>query len=291
MNANKNIIELIKDCNYQQTYKDYIMKILIELSSNKNAVFFKTVHPQSQNKIIAIKYPLQIKLKGNSYEIKLTIYIPSDFPEKAPEIFIDSNGDPLLAVNPKNCNVNPESFKVMTSKLFNWEKFTSIQQVITEILNSFEMNFPIYKKKPSIISQTSINTNNMPMNNSGGFIPNANNNINPIGGIGMGIGMPNANINVNPNMGINNINNSFNMNTGTGAQQQNNSWLVNPMNPIIPNTNQINNMNNNFNMGPGPIPISNNNFNNPINPINNFSNNNVNYNINNNNNLNNTNSN
>jgi hypothetical protein len=225
MNANKNIIELIKDCNYQQSYKDYIMKILIELSSNKNAVFFKTVHPQSQNKILAIKYPLNIKLKGNSYEIKLTIYIPSDFPEKAPEIFIDNNGDPLLAVNPKNCNVNPETFKVMTSKLFNWEKFTSIQQVITEILNSFEMNFPIYKKKQGVIN-TNNNPNSTPLNiTGGGFIPN-----------------------YNP------INNSI----------QNNSWIgINcNNNNINPNPISITMNNQNFNLGPGPINnFSNNNIN------------------------------
>jgi hypothetical protein len=291
MNANKNILDLIKDCNYQHSYKDYIMKILIELSSNKNAIFFKTVQPQSQiqNKIIAIKYPLNIKLKGNSYEIKLTIYIPADFPEKAPEIFIDNNGDNLLAVNPKNCNVNPETFKVMTSKLFNWEKFTSIQQVITEVLNSFEMNFPIYKKKPSDLINNNNNNNFIPnpypMNiTPGGFMPNtiSNTNTNPINNL-----IPNNNPNQNNfnNNILNNVNNNFNMNMNKGGQNQNpnqnTSWLGNNIgnnNNINQNSNSLNIQN--FNSGPGPLTnnFSNNNIINSINNnnINSFQNNNTN---------------
>jgi len=256
MNANKNIIELIKDCNYQNSYKDYIMKILIELSSHKNAIFFKTVLPQSHNKIIAIKYPLNVKLKGNSYEIKLTIYMPSDFPEKAPELFIDNNGDPLLAVNPKNNNVNPDNFRVMTSKLFNWAKFTSIQQVLTEVINSFEMNFPIYKKKPT---SASINSNN---SNNNSFNSNTNSNMNTGG------------FNPNPNPIQTNYNNNNN----------NNMWMGNTTNkacpPIYnPNQNQINSNfsfpphninNNNNNIGPS---INNQNFNQGQGSINNFNNN------------------
>lgn len=229
MNANKNIIELIRDCNYNNSYKDYIMKILIELSSQKNSIFYKTVLPHSQNKIIAIKYPLKIKLKGNSYEVKLTIYIPIDFPERAPEIFIDNNNDPLLAANPKNSSVNPDNFRVTTSKLYNWAKFTSIQEVLNEVINSFEQNFPIYKKKPNQ-SNVSPNQNHNNDPNRQSMNPNTNFNQN----------------NYSAPINNNNFNNNFNNNNNknwVGGNHNNNQGCP-PIHSTPNNTTQNTNLSN-----------------------------------------------
>ncbi len=76
MDINKNIIELLKDLNYNNIYKDYIIKILIELSFNKNVIFYKTILPYSlnKNKLLTIKYPIKIKLKGNLYKISLNLF-------------------------------------------------------------------------------------------------------------------------------------------------------------------------------------------------------------------------
>lgn len=233
--TNKNIIDLLNECPYNPSFKDYIIKILIELSCQRGVIFYKTVLPGSQNKIVAIKYPMTIRLKGNPYEIKIIIYIISDFPDKAPDIYIDNSGDPSLAVNPKNLNVNPENFKVMTSKLFNWKRSTSIQEILTEIINSFELNFPIYKKtakQPQTQPQTQIIQPNPMINNS-----------------------------------VNNMNIS-NFNSGPpGFNQSGNMWNFG-------NQQNMNN-NNNFNQGAvnkNPAPVINNNFNNGINNqnLNNF---------------------
>lgn len=260
MSANKNIIELIKDCNYQSSYKDYIMKILIELSSHKNAVFFKTVLPHSHHKIIAIKYPLNIKLKGNSYEIKLTIYLPADFPEKSPELFIDNNGDPLLAANPKNHNVNPENFRVMTSKLFNWAKFTSIQEILTEVINSFEMNFPIYKKKPNSNTGNSSNQSNQSNSNSNSINMNNNNNsMSNTSGFNNNSSSQNSNNSFYPNNNNNNMWNNNNNNKGCPPPiGTNNNFNINKNNnnSFYPNNN---NNNQNFNNNNTFYPNNNNN--------------------------------
>ena len=246
MNANKNIIDLIANCNYNNSYKDYIMKILIELSSHKNAVFFKTVLPNTQNKIIAIKYPLMVKLKGNGYEVKLTIYIISDFPEKAPEVFIDNGGDPLLAVNPKNQNVNPENFKVMTPKMYSWTKITSIQEILTEVINSFEANFPIYKKKPNASAPQSHINNNSSGNfnaNSSGNNNNANQRHSVQNDHNNNMGNINNNMNSN-NWGKVNINNVVDKNKGCPPISTNcNTNVIYPQN----NNNQNSSMSNNQN--------------------------------------------
>jgi len=233
-NTNKYIIDLVNECPYNPSFRDYVIKILIELSCQRGITFYKTVPPGSQNKIIGIKYPMSVRCKGNSYEIKIIIYINSEFPNKPPDFYVDNNGDPNLAVNPKNVNVNPENFKIMTNKLFNWARSTSIQEILTEIFNSFEANFPLYKSttKPQQSNQ-SINMYNqnssVNMNNQSNYSNNMNNQ-------NTNINMSNFNIG---QQGFNNQNNTINQWFGYG--QQNKS-------PAPINNNQFNNnSNNNFN--------------------------------------------
>lgn len=147
-NPIRNIISLLDDCWYNPSFKDYIIKILMEFSSQNGVIIFKTIYGGSSNKIVAIKYPINIQLKGNIYTVKIIIYFVSEFPNKAPEVFIDNNNDPSLAVNPKNPHIIPQNFRVLTNKLFNWQKSTSIQEILSEIKNSFEINFPVYKTTP-----------------------------------------------------------------------------------------------------------------------------------------------
>lgn len=251
-NTNKNIVELLEGCYYNPSFKDYIIKILIELSCQRGVVFFKTV--SNGNKIVAIKYPMTIRLKGNPYEIKIIIFIISEFPDKAPEIYIDSSNDPSLAVNPKNPNVNQENFRVTTNKLFNWVKSTSIQEILTEIINSFELNFPIYKKKPGqqnpqpmINPNQSMHSNGNPappgfINGQGGNVSNANNMWNFFGGNNNIINkVPINNNTVQP---MNNFNN-FNINQNNPSIN-NNMSNVNNINPSMFNSGgmQMNNSNN-----------------------------------------------
>jgi len=144
--ANKYIFDLLSECSYIPAFKDYIIKILIEFSTHKGVSFFKTSHKASFKRIIGINYPMTIKLKGHPYEVKLIIYIVPEFPEKAPEIYINNNGNPFLAANPKNHDVNPENFRMMSNKLFNWVRSISLQEILSEISISFEQHFPIYMK-------------------------------------------------------------------------------------------------------------------------------------------------
>lgn len=247
-NTNKNIVDLLNECTYIASFKDYILKILIELSCQRGVIFYKTVLPGTINKIVAIKYPMTIRLKGNPYEVKIIIYIVSDFPNKAPEIYIDNSGDPSLAANPKNQNVNPENFRVITPKLFNWIRATSIQEILTEVINSFEMNFPIYKKqnKPHapIAHSGSINANNFNASGVGNVNTNSMNlsNFNS-GPSGFGPGQQQ-----NPNMSNSNWNFG-----GANAQNKNPAPIINGnmnSNNMNMNMNNFNNSNNqNFNAG------------------------------------------
>jgi len=262
-NTNKNIVDLLKECPYNVSFKDYVLKILIELSCQRGVIFYKTVLPGTINKIVAIKYPMTIRLKGNPYEVKIIINIVSDFPNKAPEIYIDNSGDATLAANPKNQNVDQQSFRIITPKIFNWVRSTSIQEILTEIINSFELNFPIYKKhsktQPLIVHSGSIIGNNFNANST-------NNNMN-LGNFNNG--PPGFNAPQQQNSFINNWN--F---RGADEQDKNPAPLVNGNDGVINNSN-FNNSNTNFNSGfninSGNINMNNRSpsslgFNNPMNP-------------------------
>lgn len=270
-NTNRSIVELLNECTYNISFKDYIIKILIELSCQRGVVFFKTLLPGTINKIVAIKYPMTIRLKGNPYEVKIIIYIVSDFPNKAPEIYIDNSGDASLAANPKNQNVNPENFRVITPKLFNWIRSTSIQEILTEIINSFELNFPIYKKqnKAPIAHSGSIIANNF---NASGVNNTASNSMSNFNSGPLGFNVPQQQQGINSNVG--NISN-WNF-PGSNVQNKNPAPVING-NAGNVNSNSMNSFNSGgFNVIPGgnvnmnmnnPSPSGFGFNNNPLNPM------------------------
>lgn len=274
-NTNKNIVDLLNECTYNISFRDYIIKILIELSCQRNVIFFKTMLPGTSNKIVAIKYPMTIRLKGNPYEVKIIIYIVSDFPNKAPEIYIDNSGDASLAANPKNQNVNPENFRVITPKLFNWVRSTSIQEILTEIINSFELNFPIYKKqaKPQapLAHSGSIIANNFNSSGIGNSVNLSNYNSGPPGFNMQQAQAQQQHIGIN-NSGMSNWNygsaNALNKNpapviNGNSGNVGGGNSLNNGGFNVIPGANV--NMNANMNMNnPSPSGFG---FNNPLNPM------------------------
>ncbi len=143
--ATINILNTLSQCSYPPNFRDFISNIIVELSSAKGAQFFKVNKSvnNATHTIIVVKYMVQTTFNQKAYEIPILIYIGKSFPYEAPEIYLERNPD--TGVNPKNLDIDPNTFKITTASMKNWNQFTTVPNVINEITSSFTKFFPIYK--------------------------------------------------------------------------------------------------------------------------------------------------
>ena len=167
----------------------------------------------NQNKIIGIKYSMQIPFNNTSYEVPILIYFLANFPIDPPHIILQvSKGN---AINPNSINIDKNTKKINVPSLNSWNPNTNLTTVLNEIKSSFTKSFPIYKLKKhdnendnkNSISNQFLNQNfyNIKNNCDPNTFNNANNNFNNMNN--------NMNNNINNNMNNNNQNqNDMNIN-------------------------------------------------------------------------------
>lgn len=135
---------------YPSNNKEYIKNLIInDFFENKNA----KVYFNPQEKIFVIEYTLNVSFNSKIFNIILFIHIPQFFPNIPPEFYIQKK--PKIGLNRSYINgkVNPSTFAINLDK---FEKFdiskNSFKNIIEEILDEFNSDFPIYKdtndKKP-----------------------------------------------------------------------------------------------------------------------------------------------
>jgi len=143
------ILEDILQCSYPPNQRDYITGAIMELQGmSKSAQFFKVNRKveYSSETIICSKFNISVTLKDKLYDIPIIIYLGKNFPIDPPEIYLERTSTELT-VNPKNLDVDPKSLKIYVNSQKLWVAYKSkITSVINEIIYSFSMNFPIYKK-------------------------------------------------------------------------------------------------------------------------------------------------
>ena len=128
---------------YPSNNKDYIKNLIInDFFENKNAkVFFNP-----QEKIFVIEYTLNVMFNTKTFNIILFIHIPQFFPNIPPEFYIQKK--PKIGLNRSYINgkINPTNFSI---NLDQFEKFdinkNSFKNIIQEILDEFNSDFPIYR--------------------------------------------------------------------------------------------------------------------------------------------------
>ena len=216
-NKNQEIFSAISLCNYPPNVTDYLITSINQIMNypyvkSKPQYKIKTIN---QEKIIAIRIPLDIPFNNKNYDVPIVVFFPNLIPLEPPKIFIEvSKGS---AINPKIKDIEIKTRKIITPILRTWEQNTSFINILNEIRNSFSNTFPIYKIKKSNQSNTEYNrsktSNTININNNAVFNI-MNNNINNNNSI---TADPFANIanNFNDNfMNNNNINNinAFNNN-------------------------------------------------------------------------------
>jgi len=157
-------------CSYPPNFRDFISNIILELANTKGAQFYKVNKTRNNvvDTIIVVKYLVQTVFSTKTYEIPIVIYINKSFPYEAPEIYLERSQE--TGVNPKNTDIDPNTFRITTPSLKTWNQFSTIPNVLVEINNSFNKYFPIYKlnkrQDPIIndLSQISGNAQNLAQN-------------------------------------------------------------------------------------------------------------------------------
>ena len=128
---------------YPTNNKDYIKNLIInDFFENKNAkVFFNP-----QEKIFVVEYTLNVSFNNKTFNIILFIHIPQFFPNIPPEFYIQKK--PKIGLNRSYLNgkIDPTTFAINIDK---FEKFdiskNSLKNILKEILDEFNSDFPIYK--------------------------------------------------------------------------------------------------------------------------------------------------
>jgi hypothetical protein len=153
-----NIIEAIEKSDYIKDNKNLIISTLFDQfsSNDKIEIFLIKRKNDKGEKIIVVRYPLTIRLKNKLYDIYILIYFVADYPNKAPEIYIERSEE--LGINPKLLNIiNPKNFRIITPSLICWDNISNIKtnalsnlkKIIKEIYEIFSNDFPVFRLDPS----------------------------------------------------------------------------------------------------------------------------------------------
>ncbi len=143
--SNINILNTLAQCSYPTNFRDFVSNIIMELSNAKGTQFYKVNRSRKNvtDTIIVVKYLIHTTFNNKIYEIPILIYIGRSFPYEAPEIYLERTSE--TGVNPKNLDIDANTFKITTTSLKAWNQFCTIPNVLTEIQGSFNKFFPIYK--------------------------------------------------------------------------------------------------------------------------------------------------
>ena len=148
-NAQNSLLRIrteLNECSYSPNMKDYLSNLIMSVmnfpkKANQPRHYIRNMGP---DKIIMIWYSMSVPFAGRSYNVPLLIYITKNIPYDPPQIFLEvPQGS---GINTKNTDINPNSRRILTNSLRNWNQYSIIDNAMNEIFDSFSRTFPIYKK-------------------------------------------------------------------------------------------------------------------------------------------------
>ena len=148
-NAQNSLLRIrteLSECSYDQNNKDYLATLIMAAMNfpKKTSQVRHFIRNVGQNRLIMIWYPMSIPFMGKNYNIPLQIYIMKNMPYEPPQIFLEITQG--TGANPNNRDVDPNTRKITTNSLRNWNQYSTIDNIMNEIFASFCKTFPIYKK-------------------------------------------------------------------------------------------------------------------------------------------------
>jgi hypothetical protein len=148
MNNSLNILDAIVSCDYLMKNRDLIISIFFDTFSTGKSEIFITIKfnkaTDKFEKILVVRFPINVSLQGNKYEVSMLTYFPKLFPAEAPQFYIERT-EPI-GVNSQCKIVNNKTLQIITPGITRWSvNNANVNEIINEIAKDFNLNFPVYK--------------------------------------------------------------------------------------------------------------------------------------------------
>ena len=138
------IRQAITLCDYNNKIKNNFIIFLQSNYSNPKNKLYLFERNKNSPKIFLLLLTIPAKYNNNTYDINILIYFPLKFPLVQPEIYFHKYCS--VKINPNCLNyIDEETLKINFDKFFQWgNSFESFKNLIKEIYNQFNINFPIF---------------------------------------------------------------------------------------------------------------------------------------------------
>ena len=144
MNAKLEIYFAISQSNYNTVLQnDFITFLRQNFSNNKSKLYLFSRNPKAP-KLFLLQTFLPATFQGNTYDISILCYFPSNFPSIPPEIYLEKIGK--IKINPK-CTfyISDDTLKINYELFYKWNgKFTDLLGLFEELKHQFSFAFPIF---------------------------------------------------------------------------------------------------------------------------------------------------
>ena len=156
MNAKLEIYFAISQSNYNIVLQnDFITFLRQNFSNNKSKLYLFSRNPKAP-KLFLLQTFLPAAFQGNTYDISILCYFPSNFPSIPPEIYLEKIGK--IKINPK-CTfyISDDTLKINYELFYKWNgKFTDLLGLFEELKHQFSFAFPIFNLPDSSEETNSI---------------------------------------------------------------------------------------------------------------------------------------
>lgn len=156
MNAKLEIYFAISQSNYQTVLQnDFITFLRQNFANNKSKLYLFSRNPKAP-KLFLLQTYLPGAFQGNTYDISVLCYFPSNFPSIPPEIYLEKLGK--IKINPQ-CTfyISDDTLKINYELFYKWNnKFTDLLGLFEELKHQFSFAFPIFNLPESSEETNSI---------------------------------------------------------------------------------------------------------------------------------------
>lgn len=156
MNAKLEIYFAISQSNYNTVLQnDFITFLRQNFSNNKSKLYLFSRNPKAP-KLFLLQTFLPATFQGNTYDISILCYFPSNFPSIPPEIYLEKIGK--IKINPQ-CTfyISDDTLKINYELFYKWNgKFTDLLGLFEELKHQFSFAFPIFNLPDSSEETNSI---------------------------------------------------------------------------------------------------------------------------------------
>lgn len=143
VNLKINILKEVTACKYDIGMKDLIVNAVLESMAYSNNMTQSRIAKRTigTDVIIMAYIVMKCSFKERVYDVPVIIYFMKKMPYEPPQFFVDLPVGKMI--NPNNREIDPNTRRITTMKLFKWSPTTDIISVLNEIQESFNRNFPI----------------------------------------------------------------------------------------------------------------------------------------------------